>query len=92
MSKLPVHFFVYGGTYAWNIFIEILLEVVVWLEGKLLIAIATYFSRKAPKMKSAFLSLEFPLNPLIDLLIYIASQWTGFYVIRILVVNGLIFA
>ena len=78
MSKLPVHFFVYGGTYAWNIFIEILLEVVVWLEGKLLIAMATYFSKKAPKLKSTFLSLEFPLNPLIDLLIYITNQWTGF--------------
>ena len=91
MSKLPVHFFVYGGTCVWSIFIEILLEVVVWSEGKLFIAIGTYFSRKASRMKSAFLNFEFPVNALIDLLIYIANQWISFYMMRTLVVNGLIF-
>ena len=57
-ASVPAHFFVYRGTYAWSIFIEILLEVAVWSEGKLLIAKATYFSRKALKMKSAFSALS----------------------------------
>ena len=58
MVKLSVRFFVYADTNSLSIFVEILLEVAVWLKGKLLIPIAASFLKKALKIKGTFLNLE----------------------------------